>query len=79
MSFELRSDNFGNRIKCIENIREMSNDLLLNNIKSIINIIFNDNGFKNLVCNYILNGINIDNKILNKLYNFTNKLNKKKQ
>ena len=74
MSCKLRSDNLGNRIKCIECLNEINNDVLSNNIMSIINILCN-NGFKNLICNYVLNGSNIDNKILNKLYNFINKLN----
>ena len=76
MSFELRSDGFGNRIKCIECIKGINNDLLSSiNIMTIIGILNDNKGFKQFICDYLLNEPNIDNKILSKLYYFGNQLN----
>ena len=76
MSLQLRSDNFGNKIKCIECINGINNDALTyTNIMKIINILTNNLGFKYFISNYLIQSKNIDMKSLDELYNFANTLN----
>ena len=78
MTCLLNSDNLGNRIKCIECIQGINNEILsLTNIMEIIGILNDNKGFKQYICNYLLNKKNIDNNILGELYCFANKLNVK--
>ena len=75
MSCELKSDNFGNKMKCIQKINDINDEEWTTKaMTDIVKTIFDGNEFKNFLCKYLLNGTNINNEKLNKLYCMVNDL-----